>query len=140
MIDPRLSNLALEVAEGSGFERFFQNFYPEFAGVAFTPLGGNQDGGADAFDTPVHEGQGTITQRDRRARGDRGRLCQPIAAARIPIPEDRGGHRLWAAVAAPLCQRVDDAPRPACQLGGSTPAARGRLIYYAPKPSCEFPH
>lgn len=44
-----LIEIALSKGNGTDFERFTNFFYPALAGVEFIPLGGNKDGGADAF-------------------------------------------------------------------------------------------
>ncbi len=44
-----LIEVALQRASGGDFERFVNAFYPSLAGIEFVPLGGNKDGGADAF-------------------------------------------------------------------------------------------
>ena len=48
-INLQLVEIALDRANGTDFERFFQAFYPSLAGIEFIPLGGAHDGGADAF-------------------------------------------------------------------------------------------
>jgi hypothetical protein len=48
-VDYRLVEIALEYVDGSNFERFVNAFYPALTGIEFIPLGGVQDGGADAF-------------------------------------------------------------------------------------------
>lgn len=47
--------IALDRTDGASFERFVNAFYPAIAGGSFVPLGGVKDGGADAYETPVHE-------------------------------------------------------------------------------------
>ena len=59
MVNLKLAEVALEYVEGTAFEHFFNAFYPALAGIEFVPLGGNHDGGADAFqDNAVYEGVG----------------------------------------------------------------------------------
>jgi hypothetical protein len=48
-VNYELVQIALEKASGSIFEKFVNGFYPSIAGENFIPLGGNKDGGADAF-------------------------------------------------------------------------------------------
>ena len=48
-VDLQMVEIALDRANGTDFERFFQAFYPSLAGIEFIPLGGVHDGGADAF-------------------------------------------------------------------------------------------
>ncbi|MFE5835502.1 hypothetical protein [Arthrobacter sp. NPDC056493] len=47
--------IALDRADGGSFERFVNSFYPAIVGGNFVPLGGFKDGGADAYETPIHE-------------------------------------------------------------------------------------
>jgi hypothetical protein len=54
------AEIALEHVHGIDFEHFFQAFYPALAGIDFLPLGGHQDGGADAIQgETVFEGSRT---------------------------------------------------------------------------------
>lgn len=56
-INPKLVEVAMDYVGGTEFENFFNVFYPSLAGIDFVPLGGMQDGGADAFDDPgIFEG------------------------------------------------------------------------------------
>lgn len=48
-VNLELAQIALERSTGSLFEKFINAFYPSIAGENFIPLGGNKDGGADAF-------------------------------------------------------------------------------------------
>ena len=48
-INLELVNIALERVAGTPFEKIVNAFYPSIAGEGFIPLGGHQDGGADAF-------------------------------------------------------------------------------------------
>jgi len=54
-LHPDLVTVALDRADGSSFELFVNQFYPAIAGATFVPLGGFKDGGADAYETPIHE-------------------------------------------------------------------------------------
>lgn len=56
-IHPDLVTVALDRTDGSSFELFVNQFYPAIAGASFVPLGGMKDGGADAYETPIHEDQ-----------------------------------------------------------------------------------
>lgn len=56
-VHPDLVTIALDRTDGSSFELFVNQFYPAIAGATFVPLGGFKDGGADAYETPVHEDQ-----------------------------------------------------------------------------------
>jgi hypothetical protein len=47
--------IALDRTDGASFEKFVNSFYPTIAGGNFVPLGGFKDGGADAYETPLHE-------------------------------------------------------------------------------------
>ncbi|MEU0508139.1 hypothetical protein [Amycolatopsis sp. NPDC006125] len=51
--------IALEKTEGASFERFVNEFYPAIAGGSYVPLGGNKDGGADAFEGGIFESNRT---------------------------------------------------------------------------------
>lgn len=48
-VDHKLAEIALEYAQGTEFELFFQAFYSDLTGTGFVPLGGVGDGGADGF-------------------------------------------------------------------------------------------
>lgn len=48
-VDHQLVEIALQRADGPAFERFCQAFFAVLTGLEFVPLGGVQDGGADAF-------------------------------------------------------------------------------------------
>ena len=76
-VNIQLAEIALERVEGTSFEKFFHAFYPALAGIDFVPLGGNQDGGADAFQgETLFEGKGqrnprfyqASVQKDHRAK------------------------------------------------------------------------
>ena len=55
-LDYRLVEIALSNVTGEVFEKFFHAFYSSIAGSQFIPLGGIQDGGADAYlDEPIFE-------------------------------------------------------------------------------------
>ncbi|MCY7288707.1 MAG: hypothetical protein LH624_10785, partial [Cryobacterium sp.] len=54
-VHPDLVTIALDRADGNSFELFVNQFYPAIAGANFVPLGGFKDGGADAYEAPVHE-------------------------------------------------------------------------------------
>ncbi len=54
-VHPDLVTIALDRADGGSFELFVNQFYPAIAGATFVPLGGFKDGGADAYEAPVHE-------------------------------------------------------------------------------------
>ncbi|MEU7820162.1 hypothetical protein [Catellatospora sp. NPDC049133] len=59
MIHPDVVAVALDKVEGFAFERFVNSFLPAITGHTYVPLGGNHDGGADAFGgDPVHERAG----------------------------------------------------------------------------------
>ena len=49
MINLKVARIAMERTPGSSFEDFVNAFMPAMVGDAFVPLGGTQDGGADAF-------------------------------------------------------------------------------------------
>lgn len=51
VVNEQLVYIALERIQGSDFEEFFNSFYPALAGINFVPLGGLNDGGADAFES-----------------------------------------------------------------------------------------
>ena len=54
LIHSDLIEIALDRSTGTAFERFVHAYYPSLAGIAFVPLGGIHDGGADAFrDTSI---------------------------------------------------------------------------------------
>jgi hypothetical protein len=53
-IHPDVIDIALDRAEGFPFERFIRDFYAVIAGITFAPLGGVQDGGADARDVGLY--------------------------------------------------------------------------------------
>lgn len=50
-----LIQVALSRTDGRSFELFVNDFYAAIAGGSYAPLGGNKDGGADAFDIPPYE-------------------------------------------------------------------------------------
>jgi hypothetical protein len=50
-----LVQIALSRTDGRSFELFVNDFYPAIAGGSYAPLGGNKDGGADAFEIPPYE-------------------------------------------------------------------------------------
>jgi hypothetical protein len=50
--------IALDRVGGAEFERFVNSYFPPLAGVTFVPLGGNKDGGADAFDGGIWSAAG----------------------------------------------------------------------------------
>lgn len=56
-VHPDLVTVALDRTDGASFELFVNQFYPAIAGAVFVPLGGFKDGGADAYESPVHEDQ-----------------------------------------------------------------------------------
>ncbi|SDX98418.1 hypothetical protein SAMN05660209_01740 [Geodermatophilus africanus] len=61
-IHPDLVKIALDRVTGWQFEGFANSFYASLVGVRFVPLGGNKDGGADAFDgDPVKQEEGRPT-------------------------------------------------------------------------------
>jgi len=49
IISSDLAEISLEHADGTGFERFFHDFYSALEGPNFVPLGGYHDGGADGM-------------------------------------------------------------------------------------------
>lgn len=55
-----LIRVALSKAEGTPFELFCNDFFPAIAGGSYVPLGGYKDGGADAFEEPIHEREGGV--------------------------------------------------------------------------------
>lgn len=58
-IHAEVAEIALERVTGAAFEQFCNEFFPSLLGVAFQPLGGLRDGGADGFaDDPVYERSG----------------------------------------------------------------------------------
>jgi len=50
-----LVQIALSRTDGRSFELFVNDFYPAIAGGSYAPLGGNKDGGADAFEILPYE-------------------------------------------------------------------------------------
>ncbi|HVJ35181.1 MAG TPA: hypothetical protein VND94_18870 [Terriglobia bacterium] len=60
-INTRLVEVALTDIGGADFENFFHEFYVEFGGADYIPLGGMHDGGADAFESPIYEKAGKAT-------------------------------------------------------------------------------
>lgn len=58
MIEIRAAEIALDRVEGTVFEKYFHALLPAIFGDQFVPLGGNNDGGADAFIEPIHAKKG----------------------------------------------------------------------------------
>ena len=56
MIQSGLAEIALGRVGGNAFEKFFHAFMTAMFGSGFMPLGGHNDGGADAFFEPIYEG------------------------------------------------------------------------------------
>lgn len=55
-VNTAIARLALDGIAGFPFERFANDFFSALVGAQFVPLGGTQDGGADALEEPVWEG------------------------------------------------------------------------------------
>lgn len=62
MVNQKLVKLALERATGAAFEDFFKAFFSALYGDSFIPLGGSNDGGADAFEDRIFERKEGVSQ------------------------------------------------------------------------------